>query len=217
MTVTVVLADDHPIVRQGLRNLLESEPDIKVVGEAGNGIDAVEITHNLKPDVLVVDVMMPGLTGLEVVRQISQRSPGTRSIVLSMHATEAYVVSALKSGAYGYILKDTGPSELIYAVREVIKGKRYLSAPLSERIIDAFIQKVEDTQEDPYDTLTNREREILQLVVEGYTSNEIGKSLSISPRTVELHRAKVMEKLGLRNQADLIRFAIKRGILSLGE
>jgi len=136
---------------------------------------------------------------------------------LSMHSSEAYVVSALRNGALGYILKDTGPSELVNAVREVIQGKRYLSAPISERLIDAFVRKAEETQEDPYETLTNREREILHLVTEGFTRGEIAKKLSISPRTVELHRSKVMEKLGLRNQAELIRYALKRGILPLEE
>jgi two-component system, NarL family, response regulator NreC len=215
MTVTVLLADDHPIVRQGLRHLLEAEPDLKVVGEASDGLQAVQFTEKFKPNVLIVDIMMPGLNGLEVLRQIKDRSPSTCSIVLSMQSADVYVVEALKSGALGYVLKETGPSELVNAVQQVIEGKRYLSPRLSERLIDVLLQTSEEITLDPYETLTNREREILQMAAEGMTTAAIAKRLSISPRTAELHRGRMMDKLGLHSQTELILYALKRGILSI--
>jgi len=215
MTVTVLLADDHPIVRQGMRRLLEAEPDLTVVGEAADGLETVQLVEKLKPNVLVVDMMMPGLNGLEVLRQVKKRSPATFSIVLSMQSADAYVVEALKSGASGYILKDSGPGELVIALRQVIQGQRFLSPKLSERLINAYIQTSDKTVLDPYETLTNREREVLQMVSEGLSTPEIARRLSISPRTAELHRGRMMNKLGLRNQTDLIRYALKRGILPM--
>jgi DNA-binding NarL/FixJ family response regulator len=215
MTVTVLLADDHPIVRQGMRRLLEAEPDLTVVGEAADGLETVQLVEKLKPSVLVVDMMMPGLNGLEILRQVKKRSPATFSIVLSMQSADAYVVEALKSGASGYILKDSGPGELVIALRQVIQGQRFLSPKLSERLINAYIQTSDKTVLDPYETLTNREREVLQMVSEGLSTPEIARRLSISPRTAELHRGRMMNKLGLRNQTDLIRYALKRGILPM--
>ena len=215
MTVTVLLADDHPIVRQGIRHLLEAESDVKVVGEATDGLEAVQLVEKHRPNVLIVDMMMPGLNGLEVLRQVKKRSPATFSIVLSMQSADAYVVEALKSGASGYILKDSGPSELVNALRQVIQGQRFLSPKLSERLINAYIQTSDKTVLDSYETLTDREREVLQMVSEGLTTPEIARRLAISPRTAELHRGRMMSKLGLRNQTDLIRYALKRGILSM--
>jgi DNA-binding NarL/FixJ family response regulator len=215
MPISVIVADDHPIVRQGMKNLLNSDPDFLVVGDAGDGLSAVLLADKLKPDVLVVDMMMPGLNGLEVIRQVKERSPATRIIVLSMQSSEAYVVTALKNGASGYMLKETDPGELLFAVREIIAGRRYLSDPLSQKLIDAFVRKAEESWHDPYETLTNREREIFQLTVEGHTNPEIAKKLSISPRTAETHRASMMNKLGLHSQTDLIRLAIRRGLLSV--
>jgi len=215
MTVTVLLADDHPIVRQGLRHLFDAEPDLKIVGEASDGLQAVQLTEKFKPNVLIVDIMMPGLNGLEVLRRVKDRSPSTCSIVLSMQSADVYVVEALKSGALGYVLKETGPSELINAVQQVIAGKRYLSPMLSERLIDVLLQTTDGLTRDPYETLTNREREILQMVAEGMTTSAIAKRLSISPRTAELHRSRMMDKLGLNNQTELIRYALKRGILPM--
>ncbi len=215
MTVTVLLADDHPIVRQGLRHLLEAEPDLKIVGEAEDGLQAVQLTEKLRPNVLIVDIMMPGLNGLEVLRQVKDRSPATCSIVLSMQSADVYVVEALKSGALGYVLKETGPSELVNAVQQVISGKRYLSPRLSERLIDVLLQTTDELTLDPYETLTNRERELLQMAAEGLTTAAIAKRLSISPRTAELHRSRMMDKLGLNNQTELIRYALKRGILPM--
>lgn len=215
MTVTVLLADDHPIVRQGLRHLFTEEPEIQIVGEASDGLQAVQLAEKLKPNVLILDIMMPDLNGLEVLRQVRERSPGTSSIVLSMQSADVYVVEALKAGALGYVLKETGPSEMLNALQQVLHGQRYLSPRISERLIDVLIQTVEKAPADPYQTLTNREREVLQMAAEGLSSSEIGKRLSISPRTAELHRGRMMNKLGLRNQTELIRYALKRGILPL--
>jgi DNA-binding NarL/FixJ family response regulator len=215
MAVTVLLADDHPIVRQGLRHLLEEEPDVMIVGEASDGLQAVQLTEKLKPDVLILDMMMPDLNGLEVLRQVRERSPGTSSIVLSMQSADVYVVEALRVGALGYVLKETGPSELLGAVRQVVRGQRYLSPRISERLIDVLLENTEKLPADPYQSLTTREREVLQMAAEGQSTAEIARRLSISPRTAELHRARMMNKLGLHNQTDLIRYAIKRGILPM--
>ena len=210
---TILLADDHTVVRQGLRALLEGEPDLTVIGEAADGLDAVQRTERLRPDVLVVDLMMPGLGGLEVVRQVRQRVPGTRVVVLSMHANEAYVLEALRNGASGYVLKDASVTELLQALRTAHQGHRYLSPVLSERAIAAYIEQARPTPVDLYDTLTTREREVLHLAAEGRTNAEIAARLTISPRTAETHRANLLRKLGLQNQTDLIRYALRRGLL----
>jgi DNA-binding NarL/FixJ family response regulator len=185
------------------------------VGEASDGLQAVQLTEKLKPNVLILDIMMPDLNGLEVLRQVKERSPTTSSIVLSMQSADVYVVEALKAGALGYVLKETGPSEMMNAVQQVVQGQRYLSPKISERLIDVLIQTVEKAPADPYQTLTNREREVLQMAAEGLSASEIAKRLSISPRTAELHRGRMMNKLGLRNQTELIRYALKRGILAM--
>jgi two-component system, NarL family, response regulator NreC len=212
---TIVLADDHQLVRQGFRALLEAQPDLSVVGEASDGREAIDLVERLKPHVLIVDLRMPGLNGLEVTRHVSQRVPRTRIIVLSMHANEAYVLEALRYGADAYVLKDSSAAELVRAVREVIAERYYLSPPLSQRAIEAYLQKAESATSDPYDTLTGREREVFQLAAEGNNNAEIAARLSISPRTAEAHRASIMRKLGLHTQADLIRYALRRGIIPL--
>jgi len=212
---TLVLADDHPVVRQGLRALLEAEPGFHIVGEADDGVAAAQLAERLKPDVLLVDVMMPGLNGLEVTRQVRQRCPGTRVIVLSMHANEAYVLEALRHGAAGYVLKESSTAELVQAVRTVVAGRRHLSPPLSDRAIEAYAQKAAPSPLDIYETLTTREREVLQMAAEGRRNSEIAARLAISPRTAETHRTHLMRKLGLHNQADLIRYALRRGLVPL--
>ncbi len=212
---TILLADDHHVVRQGLRALLEAKEGFSVVGEAGSGLEAMRLLESLRPHVLIIDLMMPGLNGLEVARQVSQRFSQTAVIILSMHANEAYVLEALRCGAEGYVLKGSSAEELERAVREVAAGRRYLSSSLSERAIDVYMQKAEVAPVDKYETLTTREREVLHLAAEGYTSTEIGERLSISPRTVQTHRANMMQKLNLNSQTDLIRYALQRGILPL--
>jgi DNA-binding NarL/FixJ family response regulator len=213
--LTIVLADDHHVVRQALRTMLETELDCQVVGEAADGSEAIRLVEQLKPSLLVVDMVMPGIYGLEVIRRVRQRAPQTRIVVLSMHADEAYVREALRAGATAYVLKESKAAEFLLAVREAAAGRRYLSAPLSERAIDAYIVQTADVPLDPYETLTNRERDILYLVAEGRTTAEIAERLSIGVRTVESHRGSMMRKLGLQTQADLIRFALRRGIISI--
>lgn len=210
---TIVLADDHHVVRQGLRALLEAELDLHVLGEAADGLEAVQMVEKLTPEVLIVDLMMPGLNGLEVTRQVRKRSPQTRTVILSMYGNEAYVVEALRSGAMAYVLKDSSAADLVRAVREVAEGRHYLSPPLSERAIDAYTRRAEGATLDTMDTLSSREREVLHLAAEGCTNMEIATRLSISPRTAETHRVNLKRKLGLRTQADLIRYAMARGLL----
>lgn len=211
MAVRVVLADDHVMVRQGLRAILESQGNIVVIGEAQDGLSTTSLVERLKPDVTVVDLMMPKLNGLEVTRQIAKL---TRVLVVSMHANEAYVLEALHNGAYGYVLKDSSMQELIDAVLAVARGMRYLSSSLSEKAINFYSQQAQASY-DPYDTLTRREREVFQLMAEGRSNLEISANLKISPRTVEIHKSNVMHKLSLASQVDLVRFAIRRGFLPM--
>ncbi len=213
MTTSILLADDHQVVRLGLRALLEAEPDFKVIGEAANGLEAKNLVERLRPDVLIIDMMMPQLNGLEVIRQVAQLSPQTRVIVLSMHSTEGYVLEALRNGAAGYVLKQSDMNELVQAVRTVMNGLSYLSLELSQRAIETYREKAETASRDAYDTLTTREREVLQLAAEGHTNGEIAERLVISQRTVEMHRANLMRKLCLNNQTELVRYALWRGIL----
>jgi len=212
---TILLAEDHHIVREGLRALLSAEPGFRVVGEAAEGLQVPGLVESLKPDVLVVDMMMPGLGGAEVTRQARKRSPRTRVVVLSMHAAEAYVIEALRAGASGYVLKDAHAGELLRAIRAAAGGRRYLSPPLSEAGITAYLERVGEAADDPYRCLTRREREVLQLAAEGSSSSAIGRRLGISPRTAESHRAQILRKLGLHNQADITRFAVGRGLLAV--
>ena len=212
---TIVLADDHPIVRQGLRAMLEAEPDLAVLGEVANGLEVADVVERLQPNVLVLDVLMPGVGGLEVAQQVSQRSPQTRIVMLSMYSNEAYVLEALRKGATGYVLKDASDDELVQAVRAVAAGKRYLSAPLSERAIEAYLERAVPDPLDQYDTLTAREREVLHLAAEVSTNAEIAARLGISIHTAETYRANLMRKLNLHSQADLLRYALRRGILPM--
>jgi two-component system response regulator NreC len=215
MTISIMLADDHPVVRRGMQTLLEAEPDFSVIGETGDGLDTVREVERLQPDVLVLDLMMPGLSGLEVLRIIRQRSPRTRVVVLSMHNNNAFVVTALKEGATGYVLKGSEEQNLVHAVRETVAGRRFLSPPVTERAIDAYISQAMAAPIDPHETLTAREREVLQLAAEGKTSGEIAARLHISHRTVENHRANVMRKLGLKNQSELVCYALRRELIPL--
>jgi DNA-binding NarL/FixJ family response regulator len=214
MPLTVVLADDHQILRQGLRALLQLEADLQLLGEAADGLEAVRLVERVRPDVLVLDLMMPGLDGLEVARQLAVKSPATRVIILSMHANEAYVIEALRAGALGYVLKEAGADDLVQAIRCVAEGRRYFSAPFSEQTLEAYAQRAEGAPLDPFRTLTAREREVLQLTAEGHSGVEISERLFISPRTVESHRANLMRKLGVRNQKELVRYALQRGLVA---
>ncbi|MEP7039830.1 MAG: response regulator transcription factor [Acidobacteriota bacterium] len=213
--ITIVLADDHRIVRQGLRALLEAEADFDVIGTAGDGLEALDLVRKLSPDVVVLDLMMPGLNGLEVARQLSKQKPDTKIIILSMYDDEGFVLEALSNGVSAYVLKDAGSADLIQAVREVKAGHRYLSPPLSDRAIEVYEQMTKAGTTDKYETLTTREREVLHLTAEGHTNNEIAVRLGISVRTAETHRSKVMNKLDIHNQADLTRYALRRGIIPM--
>jgi two-component system response regulator NreC len=215
MSVTrILLADDHDVVRHGLRAVLEATGDFTVVGECADGLEVSGLVDRLRPSVLIVDLMMPGLSGLEVIRQVHERFPQTRIVVLSMHASEPYVMEALRNGASGYVLKESSAADLIQAVREVMAGRHYLSQPLSNRAIQAYAERAQSAAPlDSYETLTAREREVLHLAAEGYSSTEMAAKLGISPRTAETHRAHLMRKLNLRNQSELIRYALRRGLL----
>ena len=197
--------------------MLEGEPDLDVVGEVRDGLEVLPAVERLRPDVLVLDLMMPGLSGLEVLRLARKRYPKLRLVVVSMHANEAYVLEALRNGAAAYVLKGSGASEVREAVRAVLAGRRYLSPPLSERAIQSYVEKAEGVVHDAYDALSGREREVLQLSAEGYSNSEIAARLFISRRTVESHRNSLFQKLGLRSQSDLIRYALRRGIIGLDQ
>jgi DNA-binding NarL/FixJ family response regulator len=214
---TVLLADDHAVVRLGLRRLLEGEPGFRIVGEVADGLEVLSEVESLHPDLLVLDLVMPGLSGLEVLRRVRKCWPKTLVVVLSMHASEAYVLEALRNGAAAYVLKGSDGSEVLEAMRAVLAGRRHLSAPLSQLAIQAYLEKAEAAAPDPYDALTTREREVLQLAAEGYSNSKIAARLFISRRTVETHRANLFVKLGLRTQTDLVRYALRRGIIQLDE
>jgi DNA-binding NarL/FixJ family response regulator len=211
----IVVVDDHHVVRQGLRGFLETEPEFIIVGEAANGVDACTVVEELQPDVLIVDLIMPGLDGLEVTQHVTRHCPNIRVIILSMHGDEASVQKALASGAAGYVLKDSTAGDLVRAIRDVVAGRRYLSAPLSERAIEAFVRSAQQAaaDEDDHNALTHREQEVLRLAALGFSNTEIATKLIISPRTAEAHRAKMMRKLGLRSQTELVLYALRQGIL----
>ena len=208
----VFLLDDHEVVRRGIRSLLEADRTCRVVAEAADGLAAAQAAAKLKPDLLFLDLNMPRLHGLEVLKQVRVSSPRTKVIILSMHNDEPYVIEALRAGASAYLLKGSESQEIGAAMKEVLADRRYLSAPLSEWAITALTSKGADGA-DPVAALTSREREVLQLAAEGFGTAEIAEKLFISPRTCETHRANLMRKLGLQTQTDLVRFAIRKGLI----
>jgi DNA-binding NarL/FixJ family response regulator len=210
--ITIALAEDHRVVRDGGRRLLEAEPDYVVVGEAADGLEVLPLVQRLKPQVLVVDLMMPGLGGLEVTAAVTHKVPATRIVILSMYHEDVFVLEALRNGAAGFVSKDASGVELVRAVHEVVAGRHFLSPPLSEVVIQAYLGG-KTGGGDAYGTLTRREREVLHLVAEGLSAKEIARRLGMSPRTAETHRSHVMHKLGLHSRTELIRFAIRRGIV----
>ena len=210
----VLLGDDHVVLRQGLRKILEDRRDWRVVAEAGNGRDAVREAIELTPDVAVLDIGMPLLNGIEATRQIVRRAPSVRVLILSMHSEQAYVTQAVQAGARGYLLKESAGSELIEAIATVAAGRSYFSPAVAQVVFDDYVKSLVDRGiTDRYDALSEREREVLQLVAEGRSSKEIAEVLSISPATVETHRTHVLQKLGLRNTAEVVRYAARRGIV----
>jgi DNA-binding NarL/FixJ family response regulator len=211
----VLLADDHNLIRAGLRLVISQEPDFQVVGEAGNGRQAVEMAREMKPDVVVMDIGMPDLNGIEACRQILSDLPDTHVVMLSMHSDEGYVLRALKAGARAYLLKDSAEADLARAIRAAASGKSFFSPSVAKLLLDDYIRKLERTgAEDSYELLTPREREILQLVAEGKSSKDIANLLTLSVYTVETHRANILQKLNLKSVAELILYAVRKGIIS---
>ncbi len=214
--IRVLIADDHTIVREGIRRILSETPGIEVAGEATDGREAVDHAADLKPDVVVLDLSMPGLHGLEALRQITRRLPKTRVLVLSMHKNDAYVLKALQAGASGYILKDCAAEDIGSAIRAVHAGEYFLSPSISRVVIEEFLRSSRPAVgQTPYENLTEREREVFQLLAEGLRNHEIAKRLHVSVKTVETHRAHILQKLGLGNIAELVKYAIEIGIVNL--
>lgn len=213
-TIQILLADDHPIVRQGIRSLLESMPEFKVIGEASDGIEAIDMIEKEIPDIAFVDIMMPNLNGLEVTKQVSKRNLNTKIIILSMYANSTYAVRAFRNGASGYVLKDADQSEIVKAAHAVMNGQRFISPEFSDDVFSALIDS-QDRYEDNLSQLTTRERQVLQMIAEGNTNKEIAEKLVLSTRTIESHRANLMIKLKINSQAKLVQFAIQKGIISI--
>jgi len=207
--IRIVLADDHSVVRQGFRRILEAQADMEIVGEASNGREALESAAKLSPDVVVMDVAMPELNGIEATRRMGEAAPRTRVLALSMHKDSVYVREILRAGARGYLLKDAVDEDLIAAVRAVARGEGYLSPGVADAVLTDYRQHVTD----PIDLLTSREREVLQLIAEGKTNKEIATTLTLSVYTVDAHRGRIMEKLNLHSTGELVRFAIRKGLV----
>ena len=212
--IRILLADDHTVIRLGLKLLLERQADFEVVGEAEDGRKAIQLAESLQPDVIVMDVAMPNLNGIEATRQITTALPKVAVVVLSMHSDESYVMRALKSGAKGYLLKDSAEADLIQAIRTVVTGKSYFSAAVSKMLLEDYVQNLRQRGiEDSYDLLTPREREVLQLAAEGKSNKESAALLNLSAYTVETHRTNLMQKLGLHSVPELILYAVRKGII----
>ena len=213
MKIRVFIADDHAIIRDGLRALLEARDDMEVVGSAGDGRQAVTDVDELRPDVVIMDISMPGRNGIEATALLKASTPSARVIILSMHATTEHVFHALQAGARGYLLKNTAGAELVEAVRAVHAGKRYFSQKIADLLVDDYVR--EGRSASPIEALTGREREILQLIAEGHTSAEVGRMLSLSPKTVETYRSRLMQKIGVEDIVGLVKFAILHGLTSI--
>jgi DNA-binding NarL/FixJ family response regulator len=216
LKIRVLVADDHAIIREGLRVMLGNQPDMEVLAIATNGREAIHRVDESKPDVAIIDISMPELNGIEAIQQILPRHPDLKVIVLSIHETKPYVYRALKAGARGYLIKETAGVEVVEAVRAVYRGERYLSRRIADLLMDLSFRQLETSIEiNPLEALSLREREILQLVAEGKTSQEIAERLSISPKTVDTYRSRLMHKIGVDDVAGLVRFAIQHGVISL--
>ena len=210
----LLLGDDHTLMRQGVRKILEERPDWEIVAEAGDGRTAVRQTLALQPDVAVLDIGMPLLNGIEACAQIIRKLPSVQVLILSMHADEAYVTQAVRAGARGYLLKDSAGADLIGAIAAVAAGKSFFSPPVARVVLDDYARRLADKGMDRYDSLSEREREIFQLVAEGHSTKEIAEMLSVSPTTVETHRSHILQKLGIHNTAELVLYAVRRGVIA---
>jgi len=212
--IRVLLADDHAIVREGIKRILAEEPDIEVVGEAGDGLQAVEMAKKLKPDVAILDITMPALNGIEATRQIRSVLPDTHTLTLTMHEDDTYVFQLLKAGAAGYVLKRAAATDLVQAVRAAQRGEAFLYPSVAKAVVADYLKRLEEGEgREMYDGLTEREKEILTLVAEGATNQEIARTLFISIKTVQTHRAHIMEKLNLHDRTKLVRYAIRKGLI----
>lgn len=213
--IRMILADDHAVMRRGLRLVLEQQEDFEVLGEASDGREAVALAETLKPDVVLLDITMPNLNGIEAARQITAKQLGCAIVVLSMHSDEGYVLRALKAGARGYLLKESAEADLILAIRSVSEGKAFFSPAVSRMLVEDYVRQLQDRDiEDSYELLTAREREILQLVAEGKSNKDVAAMLNLSPYTVETHRGNIMEKLGLHSVPELILYAVRKGVIA---
>jgi two-component system response regulator NreC len=210
----ILIGDDHTLMRQGLRKILEERPEWEIVAEAGDGRAAVRQTAALEPDVAVLDIGMPLLNGIEATAQITRRMPSVAVLILSMHADEAYVTQAVRAGARGYLLKDSAGPDLIGAISAVAGGKSFFSPPIARLVLDDYARRLAEKGLDRYDSLSEREREVFQLVAEGRSSKEIADLLSISPTTIETHRAHILQKLDIHNTAELVLYAVRRGVIA---
>ncbi|MCP4544479.1 MAG: response regulator transcription factor [Chloroflexi bacterium] len=216
MTITIFLADDHTVLRDSLRFLLDAQPDFQVIGVANNGRDAAQQIERLRPNVAILDISMPHMNGIQVTERIYRVCPVTRVIILSMHRTPEHITQALQAGARGYLLKESASDEVIEAISIVHAEKRYLSQSISDMVLDYYVDLHRgETDPDPLESLTQREREVLQLLVEGKSSAEIGNFVSLSPRTVDTYRSRIMQKLSIPHLPGLVRFAIQCGLISL--
>ncbi len=213
MELKIMIVDDHKILRDGLRNMIEKYPNFKVVGEATDGREALKLSQSLKPDVVIMDVAMEGLNGVEATQQIVQQSPEIKIIGLSMHSNKRFILGMFKAGAYGYLLKDSDSSELIEAIKKVAQNKKYISQRISGAIVDELISPTRKEETE----LSQREKEILQLIAEGKSSKEIAEILFLSSKTVDSHRKNIMDKLELYNIPDLTKYAIKTGLTTLDD
>lgn len=215
--IRVLIVDDHAMVREGIRMILAAQPDIKVVGEAADGAQAIEQVRKLDPDVALMDIAMPGLGGLEATLEIRKSHPRTRVLVLSQYDNKEYVFRLLKAGASGYILKSAAGTELVSAIRSVNEGGSILDPAVAQGVIEGFVKSGSGDQQSAYEELSDREKQVLKLVAEGYTSKHIADALFLSVKTVMVHRANVMEKLDIHNRTDLIKYAISKGLISMPE